>query len=228
MPPLGDLTLTDSFSRSDNSPLRRKSQSNLGSRLLVALAALTAVAVVGVAAARGAACRALVALGSVEIEPSPAGMSVRLSGNWEFDNLVQVVSALSFNVLLVREDNFVRYRYPDGAFVGSLPGLGTKLDSGIDGDDVLAMEAAGSSEASARFVSVEAQRMKLSSPILAGDGPITVIAYLVIDDDYVSPIISNAISRPFGDPSAPGDDLPPVEDPVESGAAPAGFGNPPL
>jgi hypothetical protein len=222
---LGDLDLTDSFSQSDESPLRRNARSNVASRLLVAAAALTALMAVGAVAARGAACRALVALGSVEIEPSPAGMSVRLSGNWEFDNLVQVVSALSFNVVLVREDNFVRYRYPDSAFVGSLSGLGTKLDSGIDGAAVLAMEAAGSSEASARFVLFEAQRMKLSSPVLPGDGPITVLAYLVIDGDYVSPIISNAISRPFGDPAEPDREVPPLEPPAEEDA-PAGFGDP--
>ena len=207
--------MTDSFSRSDDDSPQRKARSNALSRVLVAMGALTLVAVVGVVAARGAACRALVALGSVDIEPSPAGMSVRLSGNWEFDNLVQVVSALSFNVLLVREDNFVRYRYPDTAFVGSVGGLGTKLDGGINGDVVVAVEAAGSSEASARFVSVEAQRMKLSSPVLPGDGPITVLAYLVIDGDYVSPIISNAISRPFGDPADTGNDTPPLEEPTE-------------
>jgi hypothetical protein len=180
------------------------------SRVLVAAMALSAIVVVGVVAARGAACRALVALGSVDLDPSPVGMSVRISGIWEFENLVQVVSALSFNVLLVRENNFVRFHHPNQAFVGSVPGLAGQVNAGIDGDDILDVEAAGTEEPAARFVSFEAQRMKLSSPLPAGEGPITVVAYLVIDGDYVSPILSNTITRSIKE-LAPPVTLPPPE-----------------
>jgi len=164
---------------------------------MVAMLALAVVIAVGAAAARAGSCRVLVALGSVDMEPSPAGMSLRVSGNWEFDNIVQVVSGLSFNVLLMREDNFVRFEYPNQSFSGFVPGLAAEVDAGIDGNDILAVEAAGTSEPSARFVSLEAQRMKLSSPVPPGDGPMSVVAYLILDGDYVSPIISNIVTRPL-------------------------------
>ena len=166
-------------------------------RKLVALLCLVAIVGIGAAAARAGSCRVLVAIGSVDIEPSPAGISLRLSGNWEFDNLVQVVSGLSFNVLLVRGDNFVRFHYPDQSFDGFVLGLGASVDEGIDGNDIQYVEAAGVAQPSARIVSLEAQRMKLTSPVPPGDGPISVIAYLVLDDDYVLPIISNTITRPI-------------------------------
>jgi hypothetical protein len=137
------------------------------------------------------------AIGSVDIEPSPAGMSLRIAGTWEFDNLVQVVSGLSFNVLLVRQDNFVRFLYPGQAFSGKLDGLSAKIDAGINGDEIVAVEAAGSTDSTARFISLEAQRMKLSSPVPAGEGPISILAYLVLDGDYVGPVISNTITRPL-------------------------------
>ncbi|MFN2427543.1 MAG: hypothetical protein ABR587_13965 [Candidatus Binatia bacterium] len=167
------------------------------SRALVAVLALAVVVAIGAAAARAGSCRVLVALGSVDMEPSPAGMSVRISGNWEFDNIVQVISGLSFNVLLMREDNFVRFHYPNQSYAGFVPGLAAEVDAGIDGSDILAVEAAGLPEPSARFVRFESQRMKLSSPVPPGDGPLSVVAYLVLDGDYVSPIISNIVTRPL-------------------------------
>lgn len=166
-----------------------------GGRALAAVLCFAVLAAVGVAAARAGSCRVLVALGSIDLEPSPAGMSLRISGNWEFDNLVQVVSGLSYNVLIVREDNFVRLHYPARAYSGSLTGLASEIDAGIDGNDLLAVEAAGTDEPAARFVTVEAQRMKISSPVPPGSGPISVVAYLVLDGDYVSPIISNTLTR---------------------------------
>ena len=166
-------------------------------RIVVALLSLAAVVAVGAAAARAGSCRVLVALGSVDFEPSPAGLSARVSGNWEFDNIIQVVTGLSFNVLLVRDDNFVRLHFPEGSYAGSVTDLATKVDDGINGDDILAVEAAGVSEPAARFVSLEAQRLKVSSPVPTGDGPISVVAYIVLDGDYVSPIISNTITRPL-------------------------------
>lgn len=164
---------------------------------VVAVLVLAGVVAVGAAAAIAGSCRVLVALGSVDMEPSPAGMSLRVSGSWEFDNIVQVVSGLSFNVLLLREDNFVRFEYPNQSYAGFVPGLAAEVDAGIDGNDILAVEAAGIAEPSARFVSLEAQRMKLSSPVPPGHGPLTVVAYLVLDGDYVSPIISNTVTRPL-------------------------------
>lgn len=164
-------------------------------RALAAVLCLAVLAAVGAAAARAGSCRVLVALGSIDMEPSPAGMSLRISGNWEFDNLVQVVSGLSYNVLIVREDNFVRLHYPDQAFSGFLAGLASELDAGIDGGDLLAVEGTGAVEPAARFVTFEAQRMKISSPVPPGSGPISVVAYLVLDGDYVSPIISNTLTR---------------------------------
>jgi hypothetical protein len=173
------------------------SRASLRSRLLVAVLSLSVIAVIGAAAARAGSCRVLVALGSVDIEPSPAGMSLRVSGSWEFDNLIQVVSGLSYNFLIVREDNFVRFHYPDQAFSGTLSGLGADINDGIDGKTIVSVEAAGVAEPGARWVTVEAQRLKLSSPIPAGNGPVSLVAYLVLDGDYISPIISNTITRPI-------------------------------
>ena len=181
----------------DDSVVATTWRASVKPRLLVALLSLTALAVVGAAAARAGSCRVLVALGSVEIEPSPAGMSLRISGNWEFDNLMQVVSGLSYNVLLVRGDRFVRFHFPDQVFSGLLTGLGNQVDAGVNGATLMALEAAGVPQSGARFVSLEAQRMKLSSPVPLGTGPITVLAYLVLDGDYVSPILSNSITRPL-------------------------------
>ncbi|HXC53342.1 MAG TPA: hypothetical protein VN634_20825 [Candidatus Limnocylindrales bacterium] len=189
------------------------SRASTRSRIAVALVSLAVIIAVGVAAARAGSCRVLVALGSVDFEPSPAGLSARVSGNWEFDNIIQVVSGLSYNVVLVREDHFVRLHYPEGSFSGIVPGLGSRIDAGIDGNDIISIEAAGVNEPAARFVSLEAQRLKVSSPVPEGDGPISVIAYIVLDGDYVTPIISNTITRPLepvavpvpdeGDPADP-------------------------
>src|SRR5688572_28616491 len=92
--------------------------SSISSRIAVAVLGLAVLVAIGSAAAIAGSCRVLVAIGSVDMEPSPAGMSMRLSGSWEFDYIVQVVSGLSFNVLLVRENNFVRLHYPDQASSG--------------------------------------------------------------------------------------------------------------
>lgn len=196
----------------DDSPTRSGSRA---ARALVAATALGVVVAVGAAAAMAGSCRVLVALGAVDMEPSPAGMALRISGSWEFDNVVQVTSGLSFNVLLVRQDNFVRLRYPDQSFAGFVPGLADRLDEGLAGDDILAVEAAGNSEPSARLVSVEAQRMKLSSPMIPGEGPISVVAYLVLDGDYVSPVISNTVTRPLEDQQPTANSETPAEDAVE-------------
>lgn len=166
-----------------------------GSRLATALVGVALLVALGAAAARAGSCRVLLALGAVDIEPSPAGLSVNLSGNWEFDNLIQVASGLSFNVLLVRGDNFVRLHYPDQSFYGSLAGLADEVNAGIDGNDIVAVEANGFPAPTAGFVRLEAQRMKLTSPELPGSGPLTVLAYLVLDGDYMAPILSNTISR---------------------------------
>lgn len=174
-----------------------RTHATAGLRTIVAALCLAAVVAVGAAAVGAGSCRVLVALGSIDIEPSPAGLSLKISGNWEFDNLIQVVSGLSYNVLLVREDHFVRLQYPDQSFSGSVAGLGEHVDAGINGDDILALEAAGVADPTARFVSLEAQRLKVSSPVPPGSGPISVLAYLVLDGDYVSPIISNTITRPL-------------------------------
>lgn len=161
------------------------------------LMAVSVAVVVGAAAVRAGSCRVLVALGSLDIEPSPAGISLRIGGVWEFDNLVQVANGLSYNLLLVRGDKFVRLRYPDGAFGGEVAGLGARLDAGIDGDDILQLEAAGTTQPGARFVSIEAQRLEATAPVIPGDGPLSVVAYLVLDGDYVAPIISNVLTRPL-------------------------------
>jgi hypothetical protein len=194
------------------------------SRVAVAALGISALVAIGSAAAIAGSCRVLVAIGSVDMEPSPAGMSLRLSGSWEFDNIVQVVSGLSFNVLLVRGDNFVRLHYPEQASAGFVTGLANQIDEGIDGSDILAVEAAGNVEPTARFVSFEAQRIKISSPVPPGQGPISVVAYLVLDGDYVSPIISNTITRPL-------EMLPPVgstdEDPTDPDGTGGTVGDPP-
>ncbi|HYB99412.1 MAG TPA: hypothetical protein VEC57_09825 [Candidatus Limnocylindrales bacterium] len=154
----------------------------------------------GVAAVRAGSCRVLVALGSMQVEPTVSGAIVRLGGTWEFDNLLQVASGLSFNVLLTRDDNFVRVQYPDTAYAGYFPGLSTYVDEGLDGSKIVGIEAAGAVDPTAHFVSLESQRMKLAVPIPAGTGPLNAIAYLVIDGDYVSPIISNTLSRSLKEP----------------------------
>ena len=137
---------------------------SLRSRLLAVAASLALVAAVGAAAARAGSCRVLLALGSVEFEPSPAGFTVRIGGNWEFDNLVQVVSGLSFNILFIRGDSFIRLQYPNSAWYGTVAGLGSAIDAGLTGADILSIEAASITEPRARFASVEAQRMKIVLP----------------------------------------------------------------
>lgn len=216
--------MTDRQTRAGQSEDVSGTSASKRARLLVAVVSLAAFVVVAAVAARAGSCRVLVALGSVDMEMSPAGISLRLSGNWEFDNIIQVVSGLSFNVLLVRNDNFIRLRYPDQSYSGSLPGLGAAMNAGIGGPDILNMEASGVNEPAARFVSLEAQRMKVSAPVPAGTGPISIVAYLVLDDDYVAPIISNTITRPLeltatpandrdGDPTDPADPADPADPP---------------
>lgn len=182
-------------SKDNVAPLKWRAAVKL--RGMIAVLSLAAIVAVGAAAAVAGSCRVLLVLGSVGIEPSPAGMSLRISGSWEFDNLVQVSSGLSYNVLVVRNNQFVRFRYPGQTFSGSVAGLGKAVDDGLVGSDLVAIEAAGVSQPGARFVSVEAHRMKLTSPVPSGTGPITTIAYLVLDGDYVSPVVSNAITRPL-------------------------------
>jgi hypothetical protein len=165
------------------------------SRMIAAVVSVGLLVALGGAAAVAGSCRVLLALGSVQFEPSPAGLSVRIGGNWEFDNLVQVTSGLSFNVLFIRGDKFVRLQYPDAGYTGTVPGLEDALDAGLTGNDLLNIEAAGVSHPRARFVSLEAQRMKLSVPILKEVGPANILAYIVLDGDYMLPIISNTITK---------------------------------
>lgn len=194
-------------------------------RIVAALLSAAVVVAVGAAAARAGSCKVLVALGSIDIEPSPAGMSLRISGSWEFDNLIQVVSGLSYNLLIVRGDNFVRFHYPDETFSGTFEGLAAQIDEGIDGNDILGVEAKSVSEPAARWVGIEAQRMKLASPIPAGDGPVSVVAYLVLDGDYISPIISNTITRPIElpmtNPNEGGEEPVSIDDQAPAGGTPA-------
>ncbi|MBI5507089.1 MAG: hypothetical protein HY899_20060 [Deltaproteobacteria bacterium] len=149
---------------------------------------------VGVLAVRAGSCRVLVALGSMRIEPTTSGLTMRLTGTWEFDNLLQVATGLSFNVLVVQGDHFVRFTYPDQAHSGYYTGLSQLLDSGLQGSDLQAIETAGGTDPNARFISFEPQRMKLALPQPNDVGPYSAVAYLVIDADYISPIISNTLS----------------------------------
>lgn len=176
-------------------PSKGKRSPSLRSRVVALLSCVALAAVLGAAAARAGSCRVLVALGSVDVAASSAGLALNISGIWEFDNVIQVASGLSFNLLLVQGDTFVRLHYPDQAFYGTINGLGSMLDSGLDGNDLMAIEANGLATNSARFVSLEAQRMKVTAPFLTGSGPISVVAYLVLDGDYLSPILSNTITR---------------------------------
>ena len=195
----------------------RGPRATLRARVAIAVCSLAAVVVIAAAAARAGSCRVLVALGAVDIELSPAGISLRVSGNWEFDNIIQVVSGLSFNVLLVRDDNFIRLRYPDQSYSGTLPGLGAAVDTGLSGSDILNIEAAGLNEPAARFIQLEAQRLKVTTPVPAGTGPISILAYIVLDADYVSPIISNTITRPleFEVPGGSEETPPPTTEPPQ-------------
>lgn len=175
--------------------LSATSRPSTKARVFAALSCVALAVMLGAAGARAGSCRVLVALGSVDIEPSPAGYSLKISGNWEFDNLMQVATGLSYNVLVVRGDRFVRISFPDQAWSGTLTGLGSEIDAGLDGSDILAIEANGTTEPGARLLKLEAQRLQLSVPNLPGTGPISVVAYLVLDGDYVTPILSNTISR---------------------------------
>lgn len=172
------------------------------SRVLAALSCVALAAMLGAAGARAGSCRVLVALGAVDVEPLPAGYSLKISGNWEFDNLMQVATGLSYNVLVVRGDRFVRVHFPDQAWSGTITGLGAEIDAGLDGNDIVAIEANGTAEPGARLVKLEAQRLQLSVPDLPGSGPLSVVAYLVLDGDYLTPIISNTISRTVPDAAA--------------------------
>jgi hypothetical protein len=163
---------------------------------MAAIAMLTAVSV---AAVRAGSCRVLLAIGSVDYETLEDGVVARLSGTWEFDNLIQVSSGIDFNVLFIHEDEFVLLRYPDQAFSGTYTGLSEALDNGLDGTVLQAVEAAAVNEPGARFISVEAQRMKAVVPCPTNHGLMSVVTYMVIDGDYISPVISNVLTRPFDD-----------------------------
>ena len=172
-----------------------RSTPSIAARVLCLVVTCAIVAGAGVAAVRAGSCRVLVALGSLHVERTVSGLLLKLGGTWEFDNLLQVASGLSFNVLVVRGDSFVRLQFPDTGYSGYLPGLAQMLDEGLDGSKIIGIEAAGSSEQAARFVSMESQRMKVAVPEPSGVGPVSVVAYLVIDGDYKSSIISNTLTR---------------------------------
>jgi len=161
----------------------------------VAAAACAAFSVaLAVAVSLAGSCRVLVALGSMRIDTTASGLAVGLSGTWEFDNLLQVSTGLSFNVLVVQGDRFVRFTYPDQAHSGYYTGLSQSLDNGLQGTQLQAIESIGTVDSFARIVSFEPQRMKLALVPLGATGPYSAVAYLVIDGDYVSPIISNTLS----------------------------------
>lgn len=183
------------FQSATDGPAASTSRPTAKSRILAALSCLALAAALGAAAARAGSCRVLVALGALDVEPSPAGLALKVSGNWEFDNLIQVATGLSFNVLVVRGDRYVRLHHPDQAWTGAITGLGASIDAGLDGNDIVAIEANGVPEPGARILSLEAQRMKLAVPDLPGNGPLSVVAYIVLDGDYLAPILSNTISR---------------------------------
>lgn len=172
-------------------------------RVATALAALVVVAGLGAGAYAGS-CRTLLAVGSVRVDSSPAGLVLQLSGTWEFDNLLQVSNGLAFSILVVRGDQFVRVQYPNVAQSGYYPGLADDLAGGLDGTKIQAIEAAGTLEPLARVISMEAQKLKIVVPEPPGVGPLNVVLYLILDGDYYNPIVGNTITKSLKELAATG------------------------
>ncbi len=142
--------------------------------------------------ATAGSCKTFLAVGEVVTRPTPDGTVLDVSGTWEFDNALQVQLGLKLNVLVVQEDTFVRFPLLGIPRLGFASGLDDGV--GLSGTFIQILEGLDIPEPAARILSFQPHRMQLLVPSTFPTGPVTVLMYLVQDNDYVNAFVSNLIS----------------------------------
>jgi hypothetical protein len=157
--------------------------------------AVMASLLIGPAGARAGSFEPILAIGQVVARPAGLGAVVEVTGNFGFDDALQVDFPL--NLVVYQGKEFVRYP------LGGEPISGTfiPLQNGLVARQIPHLEAKGEFEAEAEIVRLEPKRLLVSLPPKFEDGSITAILYVV--DPIGGPLLSNAVSATLGDGAGP-------------------------
>ncbi len=150
---------------------------------------------IGPVEARGGSFGPTLAIGQVVAQYAGASALVEVTGNFGFDDVLQV--DLPVNLIVYQGKEFVRYT------LGGEPSSGAfiPLQGGLVARQIPHLEANSEFEAEAEIVRLEPKRLLVSLPPKFEDGSITAILYVV--DPTLGPFLSNSVSATLGDGAGP-------------------------
>ncbi len=151
--------------------------------------------VIGPAEARAGSFEPILAIGQVVAQHAGQSALVEVTGNFGFDDALQV--DFPVNLIVYQGKEFVRYP------LGGEPSSGTfiPLQSGLEARQIPYLEANSEFEPEAEIVRLEPKRLLVSLPPKFEDGLITAILYVI--DPIQGPFLSNSVSATLGDGAGP-------------------------
>ncbi len=150
---------------------------------------------VGPAGARAGSFEPVLAIGQVVARHAGQSALVEVTGNFGFDDALQIEFPL--NLVVYQGKEFVRYP------LGGEPISGTfvPLRSGLQARQIPHLEAKGEFESEAEIIRLEPNRITVSLPPKFEDGSITAIFYVVGPSQGA--FLSNPVSTTLGDGAGP-------------------------
>ncbi len=150
---------------------------------------------VGPAGARAGSFEPVLAIGQVVARHAGQSALVEVTGNFGFDDALQIEFPL--NLVVYQGKEFVRYP------LGGEPISGTfvPLSSGLQARQIPHLEAKGEFESEAEIIRLEPNRITVSLPPKFEDGSITAILYVV--GPTQGAFLSNPVSTTLGDGADP-------------------------
>ena len=141
-------------------------------------------------AGHSASCETLLAIGEVKVRPAVTGAVLDVTGDWEFDNLLQVELNLELKAVAMQGDKFALYPLLGPAEGGLLSGLDETLTTGNLDD----LEAVAFPEPEARVLNFKPHAMQLALPSGFDEGTVTLQMYLVRSGDLGNAFLSNPVT----------------------------------
>ncbi len=150
---------------------------------------------IGPAGARAGSFEPVLAIGQVVARHAGQSALVEVTGNFGFDDALQIEFPL--NLVVYQGKEFVRYP------LGGEPISGTfvPLPSGLQARQIPHLEAKGEFESEAEIIRLEPNRITVSLPPKFEDGSITAILYVVGPSQGA--FLSNPVSTTLGDGAGP-------------------------
>ncbi len=157
--------------------------------------AVMAGLLIGPGEARAGSFEPILAIGQVVARHAGESALVEVTGNFGFDDALQV--DFPINLIVYQGKEFVRYT------LGGEPSSGSfiPLQSGLAARQIPHLEANSEFEAEAEIVRLEPNRLLVSLPPKFEDGSITAVLYIV--DPTLGPFLSNTVSTTLGDGAGP-------------------------